>query len=86
MAHSFSPLNMFKKKGERMDVLLLCTSSIPIYKLLSGKRSETASWSVSTATISAIATNTTTTIDARSKPYLTTWPYSNVYYGNYYES
>ncbi|MGD2276106.1 hypothetical protein [Bacillus wiedmannii] len=20
------------------------------------------------------------------KPYLTTWPYSNVYYGNYYES
>ncbi|MEH7463246.1 hypothetical protein V7166_14515 [Bacillus thuringiensis] len=21
-----------------------------------------------------------------SKPYLTTWPYSNVYYGNYYET
>ncbi|ABS23057.1 hypothetical protein ACRS6Y_15695 [Bacillus cytotoxicus] len=20
------------------------------------------------------------------RPYLTTWPYSNVYYGNYYES
>ncbi|MGG5738838.1 MULTISPECIES: hypothetical protein [Bacillus cereus group] len=25
-------------------------------------------------------------VNQEKKPYLTTWPYSNVYYGNYYES
>ncbi|WP_369902728.1 hypothetical protein [Bacillus manliponensis] len=25
-------------------------------------------------------------VEQEQKPYLTTWPYSNIYYGNYFES